>query len=72
MTDEYDPKKVQDTISCLENAKMLIPYYPYGFGEYSEFVHGLIDEIEWHIDHIIDQVKAVADYLENDPSENEE
>lgn len=72
MTAKYEPDKVRDTITCLENAKMLIPYYPDGFGEYIEYVHGLIDGIGWHIDHIIEQVKAAVDCLENDPSENEE
>jgi len=63
MTEEYDPKKVQDTISCLENAKMLIPYYPDGFGEYTEYVHGLIDGVGWQLEHILDEIRKAADML---------
>ena len=62
-TEEYDPKKVQDTISCLENAKMLIPYYPDGFGEYTEYVHGLIDGVGWQLEHILDEIRKAADML---------
>ena len=67
MTAKYDLVKVRDTISCLENAQMLIPYYPDGFGEYTEYVHGLIDGVAWHLEHVRDEVNKAAQMLKEEP-----